>query len=585
MVPLKEHAGNAYATVEHCVNSKGDVFFIDYSMQFGYHVDVGLFLPAACFVAAFSCVLPACGAAPSPCGLALSAELWRYPGICVQSWIVDVGFGGLYLLQCESCLGLMTFCGSFLWIVSPCGLMALMAGCCSCFEDLGLMVLKDGCSSGYGVFEGLKALLQGCCPYGAVLGPMALMVCCYDFFGSSVAAAIALLYFSTKMKQHAAAAEAAANEGMHVSESLLTSAAVVLKNLMVKKAQQAAAVAAAASFVKCNVIIVVSHVFAFHWTLLGMVFCIWVGIAVISAIWSAGFGKLSAASRALGKDLWSVSGKWKKQSAPNGKKKTNDVALLQALTQVEAYDCTDFKGWNGHSIDGSPSLGKGQATGRVDVTVDAITFATSFDYVDVALLHRSPQCVVLVNQGSHVEKKEKTVFVKGVEGKTRRRVVDSTQIWELLDEGIDMWVAVNGKRVDRNATMAQIGIHDQDTIRCYGRGLNGSDSHHKTFRVSGHAHCVGRNGCGPQKIDAFNVEIRNIMNLFLLVRSLVQLVELHKECLPRIRLSGEMVVRLRFLVNMCLLWFCHSSLQLKMLGPAMLFRGLLVCVSIWCENC
>ena len=81
--------------------------------------------------------------------------------------------------------------------------------------------------------------------------------------------------------------------------------------------------------------------------------------------------------------------------------------LLQALTQVEAYECTDFKGLDGHSIDGSPSLGKGQATGRVDVPVDAITIATSFDYVDVAPLHRSPQCVVLVNQGSHVEKKEK----------------------------------------------------------------------------------------------------------------------------------------------------------------------------------
>ena len=66
---------------------------------------------------------------------------------------------------------------------------------------------------------------------------------------------------------------------------------------------------------------------------------------------------------------------------------------------------------NGHSIDGSPSLGKGQATGRVDVPVDAI--ATSFGYVDVALQHRSPQCVVLVNQGSHVEKKEKTVFCEG----------------------------------------------------------------------------------------------------------------------------------------------------------------------------
>ena len=263
------------------------------------------------------------------------------------------------------------------------------------------MVLKDGCSSGYGVLERLKALLQGCCSYGVVLGSMAMMICCYgDFVGSSVAAAIALLYFSKKMKQHAAAAEAAAKEGMRVSESLLTaaavalkclmvqkaqhaaaaaaaakegmrvseslltSAAIALKYLMVKKAQQAAAAAAAASFVKCNVIVVFSHVFAFHWTLLGMVFCIWVGIAVISWIWSAGFGKLSAASRALGKDLWSVSGKWKKQSAPNDQKKTDDFVLLQALTQVEAYECTDFKGWDGHSIDGSPSMGKGQATGR-----------------------------------------------------------------------------------------------------------------------------------------------------------------------------------------------------------------------------
>ena len=253
------------------------------------------------------------------------------------------------------------------------------------------------------------------------------------FVGSSVAAAIALLYFSKKMKQHAAAAEAAANEGMRVSESLLTSAAVALKYSMVqevqhaaaagaaanegmrvteslftsaaialkyfkgKKAQQAAAAAAAAFVVYCNVIEVFSHVFAFHWTLLGVIFCIWVGTAVIAWIWSAGFGHFSAASRALGKDLWSVSGKWKKQRAPNDQKKTNEVVLLQALTQVEAYECTDFKGWDGHSIDGSPSLGKGQATGRVDVPVDAI--ATSFGYMDVALLHRSPQCVVLVKKG------------------------------------------------------------------------------------------------------------------------------------------------------------------------------------------
>ena len=65
--------------------------------------------------------------------------------------------------------------------------------------------------------------------------------------------------------------------------------------------------------------------------------------------------------------------------------------------------------------------------------------------------------------------------MKGVEGKTRvRRVVDSTQIWELLDDGMDMWAAVNGKMVDMHDTMAKFGIHDQDTIRCYGRLKGGA---------------------------------------------------------------------------------------------------------------
>ena len=95
-------------------------------------------------------------------------------------------------------------------------------------------------------------------------------------------AAVALKCLMYKKAQHAAAAEAAANEGMCVSESLLTSAAVALKYLMIKKAQQAAAATAAASFVKCNVTVVVSHMFAFHWTLLGIVFCNWVGIPMIS---------------------------------------------------------------------------------------------------------------------------------------------------------------------------------------------------------------------------------------------------------------------------------------------------------------
>ena len=46
------------------------------------------------------------------------------PSLLSCGWIVDVGVDGLYLMQCgwsrfvgdESCLGLMTFCGSSLWI-------------------------------------------------------------------------------------------------------------------------------------------------------------------------------------------------------------------------------------------------------------------------------------------------------------------------------------------------------------------------------------------------------------------------------------------------------------------------------------
>ena len=133
-----------------------------------------------------------------------------------------------------------------------------------------------------------------------------------------------------------------------------------------------------------------------------------------------------------------------------GKGKEKRFTPPKMSSKHDDLQAFDTKGWDGHSIDSGPSLGQGQATGRVDISVDAVERAT---VLMLPLLHRSPQCVVLVNPGSHVEKKEKTVFVKGVEGKTRvRRVVDSTQIWELLDDGIDMWAAVNGKRVDMHDT-------------------------------------------------------------------------------------------------------------------------------------
>ena len=170
------------------------------------------------------------------------------------------------------------------------------------------------------------------------------------------------------------------------------------------------------------------HVFAFSWTILD-----WPSRDLGAVVfWICDIGAALA---------WSAPSSCKKQSGALSKEKGYDSLLqasTQALTPVDPVHFVTMKGWDGHSIDGSSSLGKGHATGRVEVPVGAMELATSFDCVDAALLHRSPQCVVL---------------------KTRvRRVVDSTQICELLDDGIDMWAAVNGKRVDMHDTMAKIGV-------------------------------------------------------------------------------------------------------------------------------
>ena len=82
---------------------------------------------------------------------------------------------------------------------------------------------------------------------------------------------------------------------------------------------------------------------------------------------------------------------------------------LQASTLVDPGDFVKIKGWDGHSTDGSPSQGQGQASGR-DVPVGATKLATFLSSLEATPLHRSPQSVVLVTLGC---------FVKGVEGKTK----------------------------------------------------------------------------------------------------------------------------------------------------------------------
>ena len=147
-----------------------------------------------------------------------------------------------------------------------------------------------------------------------------------EFLAAS--AALALLGMHVKQIKHAAASTAAANDGWYVPESLVASVAGALKRHAIKKAQQAAAASAAATASLPCVIVVVYHVFAFRWTLLELVFCILGIAAVVCWFGDAGF----EFPRSL-ECPWSGSGKWKEPSALSGKEKNNDDPLLLDLFQ------------------------------------------------------------------------------------------------------------------------------------------------------------------------------------------------------------------------------------------------------------
>ena len=218
-------------------------------------------------------------------------------------------------------------------------------------------------------------------------------------------AALASVGINKKMRWHAAAASAAAPSDRYVHDSLFVNAGVLVSVLLMTPAafafvgisvkmllHAAAALAAAPGDLHVSeflfAIVGLCHVLALCWNILD-----WPS-RVLGAVmfWNCDIGAALA---------WSVPGSCKKQSGAFSKEEGYD-SFLQAFTLVDPGDFVTIKVWDGHSIDGSPSLGEGQATGRVDVPVGAMELATSFDSVDAALPHRSPQCVVLVNPGSHI---------------------------------------------------------------------------------------------------------------------------------------------------------------------------------------
>ena len=106
---------------------------------------------------------------------------------------------------------------------------------------------------------------------------------------------------------------------------------------------------------------------------------------------------------------------------------------------------------------------------------------------------------------------ETTVFVKGVEGKTRLAQRSwSTEVWEVLDGGLEVWITINGKLVNMHDTMDSIRICDLDTARCHGRLRGGAYRYRQPpqdIPGSGGALRVGKKERAPPKKGAFGVGV------------------------------------------------------------------------------
>ena len=404
------------------------------------------------------------------------------------------------------------------WFNSVCGLMAIVEGFLYCADDpVGLMALPLGCCSCCGECLGLKAPLMGCCCwYGEFLGLRALMMG-YGVDTLLAPAAFASAYEVAVLMRQAAAAKAAANSIRNVPETQFTSAAVAQESFYKVLGLQAAAARAAAKYIwnesesqsaavaqanvykvfdlqaaaaraaafwtECSLVLLLVHVFETAWLVL----------VLLSGIVPARFWVLLLVL-IPGKVSCTFHGEWKAQKGPGFKIKVADVPFLQALTPAVPGELNDFGNRNGHNTDGSLSLGKWEASGQVDVPVGVPQQAISLIKINFTPLRRSPQSA-LVTPGSRVEK---TVCVASLEERTKmHRVTEYTEVWEIVEGEMDMWVTVNGKRVGMYEVDS--GICDHDTIRCYGRLRGGAQRYIQTTAAR-HSRQWTCSACGQERV-------------------------------------------------------------------------------------
>ena len=330
------------------------------------------------------------------------------------------------------------------------GIMALL-GCCSCavLNNLGDLALKN--------FVPVELFMSV-----AALGCDYCKIVCFEAAAAAAAfvlglahtfqaepAACAQVGFYKIFQSHAAAARAAAVDALHSVEQ----------------------------FLGC--------VFETFWWMLAFVW------------YDVGSHMLWILLRISGKEDWTFPGLWKDQKDSMVEEKAEgspipQASIPEAVVVNDDSMCFDghvqFKGKDRHDIDGSLSLGLGQATGRVDVPVGVTLNAEE--------LYRSGQSVALVSPGSCVVK---TIFVKEVDGNTVvHRVHEHTVVGDLLDCTMDVWVTYNGKLVQPGDTIGHIGIGSDDTLRCHGRPRGGAQRYRsQPVDIPGQWTCQA---CGQERV-------------------------------------------------------------------------------------
>ena len=410
------------------------------------------------------------------------------------------------------------------------GVFAETGGCCSC--DFGVLAeLNGGCCSG---FVGVIAELNGCCycvpGHSQAADLLRSGRCCHSSHDTHFSALLlgllpvhtitsdGALGFAGPLEHVAAAASelsghsdllvtSAAKETEYMLKTAAASAAAVVDHVLntllfeseafacgytfYKNGSHAAAATAAAYLFENPSVATVLHMSEWCWFAAGF----WVGWCIL--LWNI-------CQVHLEKDMPTFFGKGKKQGCTSkGSQETCSFTVLQALTQADSGvtrgfvdvadsedECVSLKGKDGHDTDGSLSLGKGKASGRVDVPVGVNTFLSA------EKLCRSEQSVALVSPGSCVVK---TIFVKGVDGNTVvHRVHEHTVVGDLLDFTEDVWVTYNGKLVHSGDTIGHIGIGNHDTLRCGGRLRGGAQRYRsQPVDIPGQWTCQA---CGQERV-------------------------------------------------------------------------------------